>query len=239
MNALFERSRLFGHRGDSGQYTENTITAFEACIGGGIDGIELDVQRTACGTLVVFHDFTLGRMANIDRRIDEMRWEELREIPLIGGGRIPTLEAVFHAIGAHLIYDIELKARGIAPTGLEEGVLRAIEEARLTSRVLVSSFNPVLLWRFKRHAQQKIPTALIYSESGELPSFLQNGQGRFLVRPTLLKPEHRLAHAPLSRGAAVLPWTVDDERVAEHLLKAGAKGIISNRPTELAHLFRG
>ena len=239
MNALFERKRLFGHRGDSEHHTENTLAAFEACIESGIDGIELDVQRTACGTLVVFHDFTLRRMAHIDRRIDEAEWEELKEIPIAGGERIPTLEAVFASIGTNLIYDIELKARGIADTGLEEGVLKAIEKAGLTDHVLVSSFNPVLLRRFKRLASNRIPTALIYSHSPEVPAVLRNGQGRLVARPTLLKPEHTLAHAALKRGAPLLPWTVDDEGVADQLLQAGAQGIISNRPTALAHLFRG
>lgn len=239
MGALFDKPRLFGHRGDSEHHTENTLAAFEACVERGIDGIELDVQRTLCGTLVVFHDFTLQRMAGIERRIDEMAWEELREIPIGDGARIPTLKEVFSAFGTHLIYDIELKARGIGRTGLEEGVIRAIEEADLGAHVLVSSFNPVLVWRFKRLGGTRIPTAVIYSHSSEVPTFLQDGQGRFLARPTLLKPEQSLAHLPLSRGEPTLAWTVDDEGVAKRLLQAGAVGIITNRPTALAHLFRG
>ena len=48
MNALFERKRLFGHRGDSEHHTENTLAAFEACIESGIDGIELEIGRASC-----------------------------------------------------------------------------------------------------------------------------------------------------------------------------------------------
>lgn len=239
MSALFERCRLFAHRGDSAQYTENTIDAFTACIGEGIDGIELDVQRTRCGRLVVFHDFTLTRLAGIDRRIDEMEWEELKEIPIGDNQRIPTLEQVFAAVSDRLIYDIELKTRSVGRTGLEEGVLKAIEAAGLAHRVLVSSFNPILLRRFKRLCGNSIPTALIYSRSEEVPSYLRRGQGRFLVRPTLLKPEWEQALPMIERGAAVIAWTVDDEAEAERFLTSGAKGIITNRPRAMAPLFRG
>ncbi len=239
MNALFDRCRLFAHRGDTQQHTENTLAAFEACIRPGIDGIELDVQRTRCGRLVVFHDFTLTRLAGIDRRIDEMEWEELKGIAIAGEQRIPTLEQVFALIGDRLIYDIELKAQGLGRTGLEEGVLKAIEDAGLTKCVLVSSFNPILLWRFKRRAGNSIPTAVIYSRSKDVPSYLHEGQGRFLVRPTLLKPEREQALPMLERKAAVIAWTVDDEAEAELLLRKGAKGIITNRPGKLAPLFRG
>lgn len=239
MNALFERCRLFGHRGNSQQYLENTLDAFEACIQDGIDGIELDVQRTRCGTLVVFHDFTLSRLAGVDRRICEMEWEELKEIPIGGNQRIPTLEQVFALIGNRLLYDIELKAEGIGRTGLEEGVFKAIEDAGLQGNVLVSSFNPILLRRFKRRARNTIPTAVIYSRSKEVPTFLHEGQGRFLSRPTLLKPEREQALPMIERGKAVVVWTVDDEAEAQLLVAKGAKGIISNRPTALAHLFRG
>ncbi len=239
MNGLFERCRLFGHRGDSQHYMENTLDAFEACIQDGIDGIELDVQRTRCGTLVVYHDFTLSRLAGIDRSISEMEWEELKEIPIGENQRIPTLKQVFALIGDRLIYDIELKARGVGRTGLEEGVLKAIEDAGLKGNVLVSSFNPILLWRFKRRAANSIPTAVIYSRSNDVPSYLHEGQGRFLVRPTLLKPEREQALPVIERGDAVITWTVDDEAEAEELLKKGVKGIITNRPGALAHLFKG
>jgi len=238
MSALFDRPRLFGHRGDSEHHTENTLEAFEACIHLGIDGIELDVQRTRCGKLVIFHDFTLTRLAGIERRIDEMAWDELKEIEIGTGQRIPTLQEVFSTIGDQLMYDIELKAQGIGCTGLEEGVLSAIETAGLETGVLVSSFNPILLWRFKRLAKGRIPTAVIYSRSEELPSYLHGGQGRFLVRPTLLKPERAQAMEMIERGKAVIAWTVDDEAEAQQLLKHGAKGIISNRPAQLVHLFR-
>ena len=118
-------------------------------------------------------------------------------------------------------------------------MLKAIEDAGFKGNVLISFFNPNLLWRFKRRAVNSIPTALIYSRSNDVPSYLHEGQGRFLVRPTLLKPEREQALPVIERGDAVITWTVDDEAEAEELLKKGVKGIITNRPGALAHLFRG
>ena len=93
--------------------------------------------------------------------------------------------------------------------------------------------------RFKRRARNTIPTAVIYSRSKEVPTFLHEGQGRFLSRPTLLKPEREQALPMIERGKAVVVWTVDDEAEAQLLVAKGAKGIISNCPAALAHLFRG
>lgn len=238
MGALFDRRRLFAHRGDSVHHTENTLDAFEACIDLGCDGIELDVQHTACKTLVVFHDFTLTRLAGIERRIDEMTWDELRQIKIGNGARIPTLAEVFARIGSHLIYDLELKSRALGPTGLEEQVLAEIERSGLLRHVLVSSFNPALVWRFKTLSSNTIPTALIYSHSPEVPRFLQNGQGRVLARPTLLKPEQSLVDSRRRGSMPFLPWTVDEAERAHSLLAMGASGIITNRPLDLLPLFR-
>ena len=54
-------TKLFGHRGYSGKYPENTLLAFQKAIEAGADGIELDVQFSKDGKLVVIHDETLDR----------------------------------------------------------------------------------------------------------------------------------------------------------------------------------
>ncbi|NMA22946.1 MAG: glycerophosphodiester phosphodiesterase [Spirochaetales bacterium] len=236
---VFEKPLLFGHRGDSAHHTENTLTAFEACIEAKIDGIELDVQLCKSGQLVVFHDSTLSRLCGIDRRVDEMTLDELKEVRLPGDEQIPTLSEVFSTIGSHLVYDLELKSRSLSSTGLEAATLALIEEHQLSKNCYVSSFNPTLVWRFQRLGRRAIPTAVIYSHSTEVPRPLRKGQGQYVVRPTFLKPEHSQAFAALKGRRQVLTWTVDDPQEAKALLDAGVMGIISNNPRELLPLFRG
>ena len=56
----------FAHRGFSGQFPENTMLAFEKAVEAGADGIELDVQFSKDGELVIMHDETLNRTAGVD-----------------------------------------------------------------------------------------------------------------------------------------------------------------------------
>ncbi len=82
------------HRGNTTRHTENTFEALVSAIAEGADGVEFDVQLTADGQLVLFHDDTLERLAFDSRSIYECTWEELSQIRLPGGEQIPTLEGV-------------------------------------------------------------------------------------------------------------------------------------------------
>src|SRR5580698_4641499 len=59
-----QRPRVWAHRGDSAHAPENTLAAFDKARAAGADGIELDVRLDRDGTVVVFHDDTLERLAN-------------------------------------------------------------------------------------------------------------------------------------------------------------------------------
>ncbi len=236
---LFPRPLLFGHRGDPSVATENTLEAFTACIEGGIDGVELDVQLCKSGELVIFHDATLKRMADLPTAVADMTLDELQEIELIGGGRIPTLDSLFRLAKTELLYDLEIKVSTTKETGTSAALLALIKEHHLESSVCVSSFNPIEVRRFRRLAKNAIPTALIYSETPDLPKIFHHGWGRHIARPTFLKPERSQALKAQERGFTVLTWTVDGYQEAEALLKAGVSGIISNRPVDLLPLFTG
>ena len=88
------RGTAFAHRGlHGGGAQENSIEAFDRACRAGF-GIELDVQLSKDGTVVVFHDDTLKRMTGDGRRVDEASLAELRKLTLKGKGRIPTFEEV-------------------------------------------------------------------------------------------------------------------------------------------------
>jgi glycerophosphoryl diester phosphodiesterase len=127
MQQVFDKPVLFGHRGSSFDHPENTFASFKACLDMHIDGIELDVQRCKSGELVVFHDYDLKRIAGIDRRIDELDHQELKQIDVGDGQHIPLLEEVLDLCRDKVLYDIELKAEGTANLGLEAAVLALLE----------------------------------------------------------------------------------------------------------------
>ena len=73
---------IYAHRGNSGFFPENTMYAFKKSLDLGIYGIEIDVQKTKDGILVVHHDETLGRMFDGKGSIKKSTFEQLRELNL-------------------------------------------------------------------------------------------------------------------------------------------------------------
>jgi glycerophosphoryl diester phosphodiesterase len=100
------------HRGLRTSAPENTIAAFEAAIGAGCDGIELDVHGSVDGTLFVHHDFTfaLGENVIAFAKADS---KDISAARLDGDHPIPTLDAVLEAVGTRARVYIEVKAPGI------------------------------------------------------------------------------------------------------------------------------
>ena len=242
------RPLLFGHRGSSARAPENTLAAFRALLDSAVPGVELDIHRCASGELVVIHDFELRRLSGREGRVEETTWEELAQLDVgswfgdeFSGERIPLLEEVFDLLGERMYYDIEIKQEGRECGLLEESLRRMICERELRKRVMVSSFNPYSLRELLR-LDGNLSTALIYTNGPEFPLLLRGGAGRFISRPTALKPnKEQVTRGDLFlkkriEGFPVIPWTVDDEETAGRLLELGVDGLISNDPEHLLGL---
>jgi glycerophosphoryl diester phosphodiesterase len=229
---------VIAHRGACKDALENTLTAFRLAGEQGADGVELDVMRCASGELVVFHDDDLARLGGgtAADRVRALGWDELRERDLGGGERMPTLDQVFDVTGP-LRVNVELKspptwAERVRDDGLAAGVAELIHRRDAAGRVLVSSFDPLLLQRFGAHAPE-VPTGLLFAHDQSLP--LRRAWARRLVRPTALHPESVLVDAVALRGwrdagLQVNVWTVDDPAEVRCLAALGVDAIITNTP---------
>lgn len=122
----------FAHRGFSGQFPENTMLAFEKAVEAGADGIELDVQFSKDGELVIMHDETLNRTAGVDGVVKDYTLEQLKAMDVSGkwGDRygsmeIPTLREYFTRFkNLPIITNIELKTGVFPYPGIEKERLR-------------------------------------------------------------------------------------------------------------------
>ncbi len=243
--ALFpeaERPIVFGHRGYSAIAPENTLAAFQLLLDHGVPGVELDVHRCASGELVVIHDHELSRLTGEGGIVEDLSLEELRRrsvgawfSPEFEAERAPLLTEVFSLLGDKVYYDIEIKLETREPSGIEEALARLIDEFGLEKRTLVSSFNPYPLKRFAALGTG-IPTAVIYSNSKSVPRGLRNGQGRFVARCDVLKPNRRKIN-PVTRfwynrveRYPLLTWTVNSEEEVDRLLALEVDGLISDDP---------
>ena len=146
----------YAHRGLWGEgVPENSLAAFEAAAKAGF-GIELDVQLSADGTVMVFHDYTLERMCTREGLLSELSAEELANIPLNGARFpqfIPTLQQVLAVVKGRVPLLIELKGES-GDTALVPALVR--ELADYQGVWCVESFNPLLLRAMKKEAPQTV-----------------------------------------------------------------------------------
>lgn len=229
-SSAFKLPLYQAHRGYwIGGARENTLDAFIAAKVQGYEMCELDVQITADGVPLVFHDETLNRMAGVVGTIADMTYERI-----ISVYPAPTLQEVLLHPDVPPYFNIELKTRFKRSGSLEEAVVKVVRETKSEDRVLFSSFNPLCLLRLKNLLPQ-VPRALLATQE-------KAAENNFLLRSLCLAPyigvhllhlDHRYLSAQMigaykKRGVPVALWTVNDPEKAEEFLRAGAVGIISD-----------
>jgi glycerophosphoryl diester phosphodiesterase len=241
-----KRPLVYGHRGASAEAPENTLAAFLLALEQGADGVELDAQRCATGEVVVVHDESLLRTTGHDGLVTRTPWSTLRSLDAgawkaerFRGERVPLLAEVLEAFP--LLVNVELKCETANDGGLTAEVVRIVREAGAGERVLLSSFNPLCLWRARLRAP-RIPRALLFER--EQRWVLRSGLSAPAVGALALHPEHVLATPQRvarwrRRGYSVGCWTVDDPAAAERLYRSGVGALISNRPSLLRARFGG
>ncbi len=144
---------IWAHRGCSYKYPENTLSAFQAACEYQITGIELDVQLTCDGKMVVIHDERVDRTTDGSGEVQNMTLEEIKKLRIIPNEEsgltyetVPTLREVFEILEHEckergLLINIELKNSVVRYEGMEQQVLELVKEFGLESYIIYSSFN--------------------------------------------------------------------------------------------------
>jgi glycerophosphoryl diester phosphodiesterase len=240
------RPVVWGHRGASFDAPENTLAAFELAARQGADGVELDAQLCGSGEVVVLHDESLGRTTGFAGLVRETPWSIVRTLDAgarkderYRGERVPLLADALRAVP--LLVNVEIKCERADDRGLTAGIIRAVRDAKAEHRVLLSSFNPLCLWRARRIAPE-LPRALLFE--CESSWALRSGVTAPAVGASAVHPQDVLATPRRirrfrERGYRVAVWTVDDPEEALRLFRAGATGIITNRPDLILARFAG
>lgn len=141
-----QKPLLLGHRGFKARFPENTLLSFQKALDYHADGFECDIQKTADGHFVVFHDTTTDRLTGKIGTITEMTLAEISSLR-VENEKIPTLEEMLLAFPACYI-NIELKGNAIARTDCHE-IAAIISRHRAIDTVMISSFDHTLLPYFK------------------------------------------------------------------------------------------
>jgi glycerophosphoryl diester phosphodiesterase len=189
-----EKPMVCAHRGDNVHAPENTMPAFLAAAENGY-GIELDVQLTADDEVVVFHDHDLKRACRRQKKICDLTYAELKEIPLFGSfERVPRFADVLAAVNGRVPLIVELKDG-------EKSDLLCMKTAALLDaykgNYCVQSFDPRIVGWFRIHRPNVFRGQLItYREdyknlSPMMTLLLACGMFNFMSRPHFI--DHALA----------------------------------------------
>lgn len=229
--------KIFAHRGFSGEYPENTMLAFIKAEETGCDGIELDVQLTKDGVMVLIHDESIDRTSDGTGLVRDYTYQELllfdfsgKFTDKFGVQRIPTFQEYLEWVKEKdIITNIELKNNVYYYTGLEEMVLEAVKKHGLIDRVLISSFNHVSVLKCRRLAPEIRTAFLTETSFGNAGRYVsENGVDYYHPkRKWLTKEEIENCH---KHGVEVNVWTVNTEEDLQNVQECGVDGIFTNYP---------
>lgn len=228
---------ILGHRGASSDAPENTLPTFARAIA---EGVELDVQLSRDGRLVVVHDFVLGRTANGRGPVGETSFENLRHLDAgawfgaaFSGNPIPTLDEVYDLLqGRARVINVEIKKTALG-TSVEDALadfLSGCPEVRVVT--LVSSFDHPALQRFKDR-RPDVKTGALYVAPLVEPARYAQG-----IPVDALHPRHDAVVADVvndarAAGMTVNVWTVNDVDDARRLAAIGVDVIMTDRPAAI------
>jgi glycerophosphoryl diester phosphodiesterase len=222
---------VIAHRGAAGSRPENTRAAFEQAIAEGATWIELDVQETADGAVVVIHDRDLKRVAGVPLAVHEATRADLAGLdvgswfgPDWAGERVPTLEEVLALARGRIRLLIELKDYGHG-VRLEERVVAAVDSAGMADAVAIMSFDRAAIARVKSLGPGLRVGLLAASAVGDLT---RTGADFLALRAAIATPG--LVARARAAGLPVLVWTINDPLSMSAAISRGVSGIITSWP---------
>lgn len=215
----------FAHRGlHGGPRVENSASAIAAAVAEGF-GVELDVQLSADGEAMVFHDYELDRLTLGEGPVARRSAAELQRLGFrAGGDPMPRLAEILGLLAGRVPLLVEVKSPDRRVERLCAAVARALDGYEGPAGVM--SFNPEVGRWFARHRHQVL-RGLVVTEQGkrglrgriERPLSLRRAGADFLAYDVRDLPS-RFAAAARRRGLPIYTWTVrsdsDRQRAADH-----------------------
>jgi glycerophosphoryl diester phosphodiesterase len=222
---------VVAHRGAAGKAPENTLASVEQAIGDRADWIEIDVQESADGQVMVVHDSDFMKLAGVNLKVWEGTYEQIRRID-VGGWfgpefrdeRVPTLREVLETARGRSRIVIELKYYG-HDQALERRVVDVVESAGMVSDVAVMS----LKYEGVQKIRQLRPDWTIGLLSATAIGDLARLDVDFLAVNTGLATAGFVDRAQ-NAGKSVFVWTVNDPVSMSRMMSLGVDGVITDEP---------
>ena len=238
--ALFQNPTVMAHRGLSADAPENTLYAFSDAISVGADFIELDVQQTRDGVLVVMHDSNLKRTTGVNKDIWDVDYADIQNLdagswfdPAYANARIPTLEETLQFVDKRAKLDIEIKPTKHGSDTLEQDVAELITQYQYTDACYVTSFSYGSLKKVKE-VNPEIHTGYLMSVAyGQFYS-LKYADAFSLNKVFVTSQVVNAAH---QQGKQIFAWTVNSMSEVRSLCNLHVDSIITDDPVMVQNVI--
>lgn len=222
---------IIAHRGAAGIRPENTLASVEQALEDGADWVEIDVQETADGQIVVVHDSDFMKLAGVDLKVWNATMEDLAEIdiggwfdPVYADQRTPLLREVLERARDRAKVLIELKYYG-HNENLEHRVIEIVEDLGMQDQVATMSLKYPLVQKMLELRPDWPSGVLAATAVGDL-----SGLDGDFVAVSAGRASPWLARSLENRGKALFVWTVNDPLEMSKMISMGADGLITDEP---------
>lgn len=246
------------HRGASGSAPENTVAAVEVALEQHASFVEVDVQRSADGELVIMHDVTLERTTNVEQvfpdrapwRVGDFTLAELRQLdagswfsPEFTGEPVPTLREVIEALDGRAGLLLEFKAPELYP-GIENDIHKEmasipgyLPSALASERLVVQSFNHLSMRAFHDLAPE-IPVGLLFGYRPSEVELIAASGWADQINPSYRFADQALVDRVHDLGMTISVYTLNSGRLMREYIHLGVDGIITDYPAVLRDILR-
>lgn len=236
---------VIAHRGVSGSYPENTLSAFQAAIDIRAEMVELDISTSKDGIPVTVHDRTVDRTTDFEGDVQSFSLEELKRMEVgawfseeFRGEEFPTLKNSLELMKDKIAVNIEIKTEAVSDEtegGVVDKALQVVKDLDMTSSVIFSSFDYRVMEQLNV-LDPKMAKALLYeaSQSAELlPSELVQKYKVDIFNCSYKQLSEEWINDLQKHKIPYFVYTVNEPELMRELIEKGVSGIFTDFPQEL------
>ncbi|WP_258309766.1 glycerophosphodiester phosphodiesterase [Cytobacillus oceanisediminis] len=229
--------KKIGHRGAAGYCPENTFPSYDRALEMGADYLEIDVQLSKDGKLVVIHDTLVDRTTDNKGKVSDYTFDELRKMDAgswfsqkFRGACIPSFEEVLDAYADRVGLLIELKKPSLYP-GIEELIAKELKKRKLhligEDHIIVQSFETESIRKF-HELLPEVPVGILINYPPDKIEIKEIAKYASYVNPKWTVVNKRVINLIHANGMKAVSWTVRSKREAEKLKHYPLDGIVAD-----------
>ena len=231
-NGVNNNIKTIAHRGYVEKGVENSIEALEAAAEAGVDYVEMDVLMTKDNKFIVMHDYNLKRLAGINKKVQDMTYNELVGLPISQSGhksKIPSFEEyVKRAKELNVKLVVELKPHGGEPNNYVDIFIEKVKELDIENNYKYMSLDLKVMEELESKAPQLETGYIIPFQFGK---FSNNNVDFFAIEDFSFS--NTLVEQAKSQNKSVYVWTINDPSLITKYLQSPANGIITDEPVQV------